>query len=42
MYLSYEERLHFYERDKRRLQNANLTAREYELAIRKLADKWRI
>lgn len=40
--LSYEERLRGYERDKAKLRMQPLTDKEYEQAVRKLADKWRV
>ena len=40
--MSYTERLKCYEEEKRQLQNTNLTVKEYEKAIKKLADKWKI
>ena len=40
--MSYQERLKKYEEEKRQLQNTNLSAKEYEKEIKKLADKWKI
>ena len=40
--MSYEERLLEYEKEKKKLMKAGLSAREYELAIIALARKWRI
>lgn len=40
--MTYNERLHKYEQEKAKLQLQNLTEKEYELAIRKLANKWKI
>lgn len=40
--MTYNDRLREYEREKRKLQAAGLSWKEYEIAIRKLADKWRI
>ena len=40
--MSYEERLKKYEEEKRQLWSSNLTVKEYEKAIRKLAKKWKI
>lgn len=40
--MTYNERLHKYEQDKAKLQMQPLTEKEYEQAIKKLADKWRI
>lgn len=41
-YLSYEERIRRYEQDKARLRQQPLTDKEYEQAVKKLADKWRV
>lgn len=38
----YQERLHKYEQEKAKLRMQNLTEKEYEQAIKVLADKWRI
>lgn len=40
--MNYNDRLREYEREKRKLQAAGLSWKEYEIAIRKLADKLRI
>ena len=40
--MDYNDRLREYEREKRKLQAAGLSWKEYEIAIRKRADKWRI
>ncbi len=40
--MTYDDRLREYEREKAKLRMQPLTDREYEIAIRKLADKWRI
>ena len=40
--MSYQDRLWEYEREKRKLQQQNLTPDEYMREIIKLADKWRI
>ncbi len=40
--MTYYERLREYEREKAKLRMQPLTDRDYEIAIRKLADKWRI
>ncbi len=40
--MSYYDRLREYEKEKAKLRMQPLTEREYEQAIRKLADKWRI
>ena len=40
--MTYQDRLWEYEREKRKLQQQNLTDIEYMQAIKKLADKWRI
>lgn len=40
--MPYSERLRCYEAEKRQLCAANMNAKEYERAIRKLADKWRV
>lgn len=40
--MTYSERLRRYEAEKRQLCVANMKAKDYERAIRKLADKWRI
>lgn len=40
--MSYQDRLARYEQEKKKLQNQNLSYSEYEIAIIKLADKWRI
>lgn len=38
----YQERLYKYEQEKAKLRMQNLTEKEYEQAIKALADKWRI
>lgn len=40
--MSYTERLRQYEQEKAKLRMQPLTEKEYEQAIKKLADKWRI
>ena len=40
--MTYQDRLWEYEREKRKLQQQNLTDVEYMQAIKKLADKWRV
>ncbi len=40
--MTYSERLRYYESEKRQLWNTNLSAKEYEKEIKKLADKWKI
>lgn len=40
--MCYEERLRRYEQEKTKLRMQPLTDKEYEAAIRKLADKWKI
>jgi hypothetical protein len=40
--MSYNDRLREYEREKAKLRLQPLTDKEYEQAIRRLADKWRI
>lgn len=40
--MTYQDRLREYEREKRKLQQQNLTDVEYMQAIKKLADKWRV
>lgn len=40
--MTYYDRLREYEREKAKLRQQPLTEREYEQAIQKLADKWRI
>ena len=40
--MTYQDRLWEYEREKRKLQQQNLTDYEYMQAIKKLADKWRV
>lgn len=40
--MSYEERLRHYETEKRQLWSTNLTVRDYEKALKKLAEKWKI
>lgn len=40
--MCYEDRLREYEKEKRKLMSMGLSAREYEQAIRLLAEKWRI
>lgn len=42
MGLTHEERLRRYEEEKRILQQQNLTDVEYMIAIRRLANKWRV
>lgn len=42
MAMSYDERLRRYEEEKRKLMNSGISAREYEQAIRLLAEKWRV
>lgn len=41
-YKNYQDRLLEYEADKRKLQEKNLTSKEYEEEIRKLIEKHRI
>lgn len=40
--MSYKDRLYEYEREKRKLQQKNLSPDEYMREIIKLANKWRI
>lgn len=40
--MTYQDRLWEYEREKRKLQQQNLTDYEYMQAIKNLADKWRV
>ena len=40
--MPYEERLRHYEAEKRQLWQTNLSVKEYEKTIRKLAEKWNI
>ena len=40
--MCYQDRLHEYEKEKTKLRMSNLSDRDYEIAIKKLADKWRI
>lgn len=40
--MSYTDRLRRYEQEKRKLQAQNLSSEEYQKAILKLADKWRV
>ena len=40
--MTYNERLHKYEQEKAKLRMQNLTDKEYEQAVKKAADKWRI
>lgn len=40
--MSYQDRLQRYEQEKAKLRMQPLTDREYEQAIKRLADKWRI
>lgn len=40
--MTYQDRLWEYEREKRKLQQQNLTPDEYMREIIKLADNWRI
>lgn len=40
--MTYQQRLYEYEREKKKLQNANLSYKEYEKAIIELANKWRV
>lgn len=40
--MTYDERLRNYEIEKRRLQNKNLSYKEYEIELRKLIEKWKI
>lgn len=40
--MKYDDRLREYEREKAKLRMQPLTDKEYEQAIRRLADKWRI
>ena len=40
--MSYNERLKCYEEEKRLLRKTNLNGKEYEKAVKKLADKWKI
>ena len=40
--MSYYDRLREYEKEKAKLRMQPMTDKEYEQAIRRLADKWRI
>lgn len=40
--MSYQDRLQHYEQEKAKLRQQPLSDREYERAIKRLADKWRI
>lgn len=40
--MNYQDRLYEYEKEKRRLQNENLSWREYEQRIRELCEKLKI
>ena len=40
--MSYQDRLQSYEQEKAKLRQQPLSDREYEQAIKRLADKWRI
>ena len=40
--MCYEERLQRYEQEKAKLRMQPLTNKEYEEAIKKLVDKWRL
>lgn len=40
--MKYEDRLREYEKEKAKLRMQPLSDKEYEQAIKKLADKWRI
>lgn len=40
--MTYTERLKRYEEEKKKLMSMGLSAREYEQAIRLLAEKWRV
>lgn len=40
--MSYQERLHKYEQEKAKLRMQPLSDKEYQIAIKKLADKWRV
>lgn len=40
--MDYNQRLKEYEKEKQHLLNSKLSCKEYEVAIRKLADKWKI
>ena len=40
--MSYKARLEEYEREKRKLQNMNLSYKEYEKKIRELAERLRV
>ncbi len=40
--MSYKDRLQRYEQEKAKLRMQPLSDREYEQAIKRLADKWRI
>ena len=40
--MSYQDRLARYERQKRKLQNMNLSFKEYERRIRELAERLRV
>ena len=40
--MTYQDRLHRYEQEKRKLQELNLSAREYEKRIREIARRWRV
>lgn len=40
--MTYQERLRKYEQEKAKLVQQCLTAEEYQKAIKKIADKWRL
>lgn len=40
--MTYQNRLYEYEKEKRRLQEQNLSPEEYMRAIIRLANKWRV
>ena len=40
--MTYNERLYKYEQEKAKLRMQPLSDKEYQIAIKKLADKWRI
>lgn len=40
--MTYNERLHRYEQEKAKLRMQPLSDKEYEQAVKKAADKWRI
>lgn len=40
--MSYQDRLYEYEKEKRKLQQQNLSPEDYMRAIIKLANKWKV